>query len=472
MRSGSEPKMTLQTLKPTFNLYRTLWRWHFYAGLFCVPFIIILALSGSIYLFKPQVEAWLDRPYDHLTFAGAPASADDQIKAALGAAAGGTLRSYEVRYDPHDAARVEIRTEGETIVVYVHPRTLAILQKVKAKDRPMEVIKTLHGELLMGDRGSNIVELAASWAIVMVVSGLYLWWPRQAQGLAGVVWPRLNQGKKLFWRDLHAVTGVWVSSLALFLLLTGLPWTSVWGEGFQRMRKLTHTAAVQQDWGQSRSSEQAMEGASVHDGMDMATMEMGGMEMDHAMMMPAPALSVERMASTLRPLNIAGPVLISPPSKREPGWTGRSDAQNRTLSVTMVLDPITGSILNREDFAQSHPIDQIVGFGTSAHEGQLFGWFNQVLGVLTAAGLCLLAVSGVVMWWRRRPEGRLGAPEPVGSDRLALGLGVLLIFFGLFLPLFGLSLILVGLIERLVLRQIPAVRAWLGLRSGSLQPPP
>ncbi|MEY4255729.1 MAG: hypothetical protein RLZZ141_956 [Pseudomonadota bacterium] len=456
--------MTVQTLKPPFNLYRTLWRWHFYAGLFCVPFIIILALSGSLYLFKPQVEAWLDRPYDHLAFAGAPANADDQIKAALAAVPGGSLKSYEVRQDLHDAARIEVRANGETVLVYVHPQTLAILQKVKDKDRPMEVIKTVHGELLMGDRGSNIVELAASWAIVMVVSGLYLWWPRQAQGLAGLVWPRLNMGKKLFWRDLHAVTGVWISSLALFLLLTGLPWTSVWGEGFKRVRDLTHTATVQQDWGQSRSAEQAKASASIHDGMDMPGMDMGAMEMDHAMMMPPHAVSVERMASTLRPLNLASPVLILPPSKREPGWTGKSDAQNRTLRVTMVLDPGTGAILNRENFNQRHPIDQIVGYGIAAHEGQLFGMFNQALGVLTAAGLCLLAVSGVILWWRRRPNGKLGAPEPVGSERLALGLGVLLIFFGLFLPLFGLSLIVVGLIERLVLRQIPGVRAWLSLR--------
>lgn len=459
--------MTVQTLKPPFNLYRTLWRWHFYAGLFCVPFIIILALSGSLYLFKPQIEAWLDRPYAHLAFAGAPANADAQIAAALAAVPGGRLKSYEVRHDPHDGARIEVSANGETVLVYIHPQSLAVLQTTKVKDRPMEVIKTLHGELLMGDRGSNIVELAASWAIVMVVSGLYLWWPRQAQGLAGVVWPRLNHGNKLFWRDLHAVTGVWISSLALFLLLTGLPWTSVWGEGFKAVRNLTHTAAVQQDWGQSRSAEQAMAPSSVHDGMDM-----GGVEMDHAMMMPSPAISVEQMASTLRPLNLAAPVMISPPSKREPGWTGKSDAQNRTLRVTTVLDPVTGTILNRENFNQRHPIDQIVGYGIAAHEGQLFGWFNQALGVLTAAGLCLLAVSGVVMWWRRRPDGKLGAPEPVGSDRLAIGLGVLLIGFGLFLPLFGLPLIVVGLIERLVLRQIPRVRAWLGLRSGSRPPRP
>lgn len=41
--------------------HRTVWRWHFYAGLFCVPFVIILSLTGAAYLFKPQVEAFLDR---------------------------------------------------------------------------------------------------------------------------------------------------------------------------------------------------------------------------------------------------------------------------------------------------------------------------------------------------------------------------------------------------------------------------
>lgn len=39
------------------RLYRTIWRWHFYAGLFVVPFILLLALPGAIYLFKPQLDA-------------------------------------------------------------------------------------------------------------------------------------------------------------------------------------------------------------------------------------------------------------------------------------------------------------------------------------------------------------------------------------------------------------------------------
>ena len=41
--------------------YRIIWRWHFYAGLFCLPFIVVLSLSGMVYLFKPQIDAFLDR---------------------------------------------------------------------------------------------------------------------------------------------------------------------------------------------------------------------------------------------------------------------------------------------------------------------------------------------------------------------------------------------------------------------------
>ena len=39
--------------------YRILWRWHFYAGLFVMPFLMVLAITGAIYVFKPQIENFL-----------------------------------------------------------------------------------------------------------------------------------------------------------------------------------------------------------------------------------------------------------------------------------------------------------------------------------------------------------------------------------------------------------------------------
>lgn len=46
---------------PSNRFYRTVWRWHFYAGLFVVPFMLTLAATGIIYLFKPQLDTLMYR---------------------------------------------------------------------------------------------------------------------------------------------------------------------------------------------------------------------------------------------------------------------------------------------------------------------------------------------------------------------------------------------------------------------------
>ena len=48
----------LGTTSPSSG-YRTLWRWHFYAGLFVMPFLIVLAITGTLYCFQPQIEPLL-----------------------------------------------------------------------------------------------------------------------------------------------------------------------------------------------------------------------------------------------------------------------------------------------------------------------------------------------------------------------------------------------------------------------------
>ncbi len=175
--------------------YRAVWRWHFYASLFCIPFVIILAISGSIYLFKPQIEDWNDRPYDHLEITGRPASAAEQIRAALAAVPGASFSAYELPKATDAASRVIVRQEGQATRVYVHPQTLQVLKVFPENERFTRLLFRLHGELLMGDRGSMLVELAASWTIIMIVTGLYLWWPREAKGLGGVLYPRLGAGR-------------------------------------------------------------------------------------------------------------------------------------------------------------------------------------------------------------------------------------------------------------------------------------
>jgi uncharacterized iron-regulated membrane protein len=105
------------------------------------------------------------------------------------------------------------------------------------------------------------------------------------------------------------------------------------------------------------------------------------------------------------------------------------------------------------------------------HEGQLFGWVNQALGLIAALGLVTLSISAFVMWRKRAPlgplagplAGLLGAPPPIPDHKVGLGLAALIIGFGLFLPVLGMSILAIAAVERLVLSRIQGARVWLGL---------
>lgn len=450
---------------PEFN---TIWRWHFYAGLFCIPFIIWLSATGALYLFKPQFEAVTESRLDHLAVADVRAAPSAQVAAALAAVPGGVLNAYQLPRTPEAAVRVLVGHDAQLMRVYVHPETLQVL-KVEAEDgRLMRILFHLHGELLMGDRGSMIVELAASWAIVMMITGLYLWWPRHASNMAGIVYPRLGRGKYLFWRDLHAVAGLWIAFFTLFLLISGLPWAKSWGGMLKEVRHFSSEQAIKQDWTTGLSSEIAerrtmnsQSGESEHAGHS----GMSGMSGIGNRSIKVPDYSpIDRLVDTVQPLNLAYPVLIAPPSKKSQDWTARSDAQNRPLRVNLVLNGMTGEIKSRQNFSDRPLLDRIIGIGVAAHEGQLFGWFNQALGVFTALGLLLVSLSGIVLWWRRSSPGKIGAPVMTrGAAQTGYALTGFILMLGVLLPMLGLSLLVVLLVERLILRRIPAVRSYLDL---------
>ena len=466
MKVSSQLRLNLQ--------YSTVWRWHFYAGLFCVPFVLVLAITGAIYLFKPQVEAALNQPYQQLTMTGAVQTASAQVNAALAAVPNTVFNAYQLPETPQSAVQILLGQKNDLTRVYVHPQTLAILNVARDDDRLMQVVHELHGNLLVGDWGSYLVELAASWAIVMLITGLYLWWPQNIQSLAGIVYPRLNGSKRVFWRDLHAVTGFWIAFFVLFLLVSGLPWAKSWGGLLKEMRHINAGKVVEQDWPVGPSSARL-----AREQMNMAAMSdaehaehMKHMQVDNKTQTTpfnnkTDYSAIDRLVAAVQPLHLAYPVLISPPSQKSPDWTAKSNAQNRPLRAELVLDAQTGAIKSRKNFADRPLLDRVIGYGVAIHEGQLFGWFNQFLGLVTALGLILICMSGVVLWWRRRAPNVLGAPagkKPTAEPKLAAYVVMAsIVLLGVLLPFLGISLLAVLLVECYVLRYIPAARSFLGL---------
>lgn len=458
---NSQPIFSEPTSPARALTYNAVWRWHFYAGLFCLPFAIWLAITGAVYLFKPQIEPWLYSRFDNISITGPRATPSAQVAAALAAVPGTVLNAYELPLHDNSAVQVIVGKEKQLQRVYVHPQTLEILDIQAEDERLMRIVSHLHGELLLGDAGSMLIELAASWMIVLIITGLYLWWPRTANGLAGVVYPRLSRDGRTFWRDLHAVTGLWVAFFVLFILVSGLPWAKSWGGMLKQVRQIGQVSEVKQDWVTSRTQEMSerlasntppaakAEGHGDHEGHRTASMPVDATPLDVLM----PSVQVQQLAP---------PVLISPPSKANGMWSARSNSQNRSLRATLKLDS-NGAIITREDFAQRPLLDRIIGYGIAAHEGQLFGWFNQLLGVITVLGVLLMSISCAVMWWSRRAPGTLGAPRAVERKPLPVSVWLIIFVMAGFLPLLGLSLLAIVLLEFAVLQRIESVRQFLSL---------
>jgi uncharacterized iron-regulated membrane protein len=451
--AGATPKLEKHAMNARW--YNAVWRWHFYAGLLCVPFVIWLSFTGTLYLWRPQIEAWLDRPYDNLPTSGALASPDAQAGAALSAVPGSQLQKYFLPQSPTAATRILVNKSGVITRVYVDPRSLRVLNVAEESQRLFPLIFRLHGELLAGVYGSYLVEIAACWTIVMLITGMYLWWPRGRSGLAGVVYPRLSRGGRMFWRDIHATAGFWVSLFAVGLILTGLPWAKGWGSYLTEIRQLTGTARGPVDWTIGGKAPKAMSMSGEH----ASHMAAGGVS---TIVRPG---DLENVIATVAPLGLAAPVSISPPKNEGGPWSVASEAANRPLRSDLKVDGATGRLIERKDFSARHWIDRTIGYGIAAHEGQLFGLANQILGTLTTLGLVMLSVSGVVTWWWRRPAGKLGAPIALARPQIGVGLVLSILLLALYMPMFGLTLVLMLIVEALLLRRIGRVGRWLGLRS-------
>ncbi|PPU97241.1 hypothetical protein XpopCFBP1817_05515 [Xanthomonas populi] len=215
-----------------WRFYRAVWRWHFYAGLLVLPFISWLALTGAAFLYQDAIDRSVHHGLKVVPVGGARVSAQQLVDAAQRAYAG-TLFRYTTPKRADASAEIGlVDAQGARQVVYVDPYRARVLGTLPEHGTWAWTIRRLHSLELIGPFARGLIEMSAGWAIVLVLTGVYLWWPRGRRG--GVVSVRGKPTQRVFWRDVHAVTGASVGAVLLFLALTGMPWSWLWGAQVNR----------------------------------------------------------------------------------------------------------------------------------------------------------------------------------------------------------------------------------------------
>ncbi|RZI84894.1 MAG: PepSY domain-containing protein [Rubrivivax sp.] len=447
-------------------LHRVFWRVHFWAGLLCAPIIVFAALTGLLYALSPQIEAWRHADLDHVAvpLGIAPQSLDRQVAAVLaehphealrfvvpahraGDSTQVYLRQAEAHPGHHDHAAQARTATGDHdhglptgSIAYVNPYTAQVLGQLPEMQRFRTWSKKLHSSALQGNGWRWLIELGASWMLVLFATGLVLWWPR-AQSKAGPGWralmPRWGQGR-ITWRDLHATVAIALGLVTATVLVTGLTWAEHSGDNFR---------AAQEALGQS--TPKAPQGLQ-------SRREAG-----------APALGWQAVHDRVRAQAPDIAVQLAPPQGPDGVWRAENfDRAEPTKRFTQVLDAYSGQTLFMSGWDQLPALSKATAVGIPFHRGE-FGWWNQVLLILAALAAMFSVLSGLVMWWQRRPGGRLAAPKLGRAEvrqlpaRVWWWLTPLALLLSLALPVFGWSLGLFVAIElaRLSLAKAPAANA-------------
>ena len=160
--------------------YFTVWRWHFYTGIFVAPFLIVLAITALGMLFMSNT---VGRDNDRLTVivpeSTVQAPVSTQAKNALSTLSDSTLVKYIAPRDTDTVALFQIKSDDQNNMVAVNPYTADIVQSVPTSSGLYSTFNDIHSDLLIGKVGDYLLETAASLTILMILSGWYLWWQKR-----------------------------------------------------------------------------------------------------------------------------------------------------------------------------------------------------------------------------------------------------------------------------------------------------
>ncbi|MBE9180127.1 PepSY domain-containing protein [Oculatella sp. LEGE 06141] len=457
---------------PVNRFYRTVWRWHFYAGLFVTPFMLVLATTGIIYLFKPQLDVLMYRNLMVVQPTAAIASYTQQVDAVETAYPNATIAKVVPNIAPDRSTEIQITTADErNVMVFINPYTAQVLGDRDEDNNLQAIARKIHGELLIGRWGDYLVELAACWALVLLITGLYLWWPRQRFRIGGTLIPRFwSKNKRVFWRDLHAVPGFYGVVLIGFLILTGLPWSGFWGDSFARVWSqfpaqmwddvpqstvLTGTLNQHGDHVVPWAVEKLPMPQSVASGHNHAS---GGAAVGSEATSPQTPVDLDSVITLARAQGAPPGFSVSFPEGETGVYTVSAFPNDPAQEVTMHIDQYSGNVLADVRWQDYGLVPRAVEMGVAIHMGKYFGLANQLLMLFACLVVILLSVSGLVMWWQRRPAGRLGTPAmPTHVQGWKIPMAIVAVL-GVAFPLVGFSLVTVLLLDYLIISRVPALQ--------------
>src|SRR5690606_37882386 len=194
---------------------------HQWSGLRLGVYVVVICVSGSVAVFRPDVNrALIPRFVEQV---GEARLGDVDFRAVLAN-----------QYPEHDVVRISEARRPESLVYVTFTRGGREIERLADPYtgrvvgdpyppivRAMEWTVRLHDELLSGQTGRKVNGVAGLLVALLVVTGIAVWWPGTKRWPIGLI-PRRGRGAPVVLWQLHAILGISCAALLFLWAVTGV----------------------------------------------------------------------------------------------------------------------------------------------------------------------------------------------------------------------------------------------------------
>ncbi len=458
-----DSQTAVETRSLSEKSYLAVWRWHFYAGLYVVPFFLMLAITGLTMMLITQVSG-RDGETIGIT-QGDTALSITQLSEAAVAAVPGTVTEWIGPKAPDLATVIRVKTEAGQRMVAMNQYTGEVISSWDRRAGWYDFADNIHSDLMVGTTGDRLIEISAGLGLVLVLTGLYLWWPRGRDN--SVLAPNFRARGRALWKSLHSVVGFWISLVLVTFLISGLAWAGVWGGKFVQ----AWSSFPAEKWDNvplSDSIHASMNHGSTNDvpwALEQTPMPASGSDAGLTGIPAETAVNIDSVVILGRLLGMQGRFRVAYPRGDDGVWTINrdsmsSDSDDPFVDRTIHIDQHSGKILADVKYEDYSWMGKAMAVSIPLHMG-LMGPLSFVFNLLFCLAVIFVCVSGVVLWIKRRPSragSRLSAPPAPVNMPLWKGAALICVVTSIAVPLLGLTLLAVLAFDVLIIGNIPAIK--------------
>ncbi|OEJ98573.1 sulfite reductase [Flavivirga aquatica] len=214
------------TSKKKNSRRKTILQLHKILGLSTGIVLFIVSITGCLWVFKEEVESFYD-DYKYVTPKEEDVISASVVKSIAEAVIPNKTIHGVIYGKPHEAIEV-VFYEAEPEVfyqsVFLDPYSGEFIKKTDNDSGFFAFILKGHLRLWLPDAiGSRIVSYSILLFLIILISGLFLWWPKNKKNWKQRL--KFDWNTKTRWKrknfDLHTVTGFYIASFGLILAFTG-----------------------------------------------------------------------------------------------------------------------------------------------------------------------------------------------------------------------------------------------------------